>query len=112
MLLKKIVYDKLVAKVNKIDTSDFVSKTKYHTDKSELENLTHFVQKAKLTEIKNKTPYISKLATETALTAVENKIHSFRNLINKIITQKLLKLKINLLAIIMTDILKLQSLIL
>ena len=112
MLLKKVVSDKLVAKVNNIDTSDFVLKTKYHTDKFELENLTDFVQKAKLTEIKNKTPYISNLATETALTAVENKIHSFRNLINKVITQKLLKLKINLLAIIMTNILKLQSLIL
>ena len=38
MLLKKIVYDKLVAKVDNIDTSDFVLKTKYQTDKSELEN--------------------------------------------------------------------------
>ena len=110
MLLKKIVYDKLVAKVNNIDTSDFVLKTKYDTDK--LEHLTDFVQKAKLTELENKTPYISNLATKTALTAVENKIHSFRNLVNKTITQKLLKLKINLLAIIMTNILKLQSLIL
>ena len=35
MLLKKIVYDKLVSKVNSIDTSGFVLKTK---DKSELEN--------------------------------------------------------------------------
>ena len=38
MLLKKDVYYKLVAKVNAIDTSDFVLKTKYDTDKSELEN--------------------------------------------------------------------------
>ena len=37
MLLKKIVYDKLLAKVNNIDTSDFVLKTKYETDKTELE---------------------------------------------------------------------------
>ena len=37
MLLKKPVYDKLVAKVNSIDTSAFVLKTKYDTDKTELE---------------------------------------------------------------------------
>ena len=33
MLLKKVVYDKLVVKVNKIDTSGFVLKTKYNADK-------------------------------------------------------------------------------
>ena len=37
-VVKKTVYDKLVAKVNNIDTSGFVLKTKYDTDKSELEN--------------------------------------------------------------------------
>ena len=31
------VYDKLVAKVNSIDTSGFVLKTKYDADKSELQ---------------------------------------------------------------------------
>ena len=36
-VVKKTVYDKLVAKVNNIDTSDFVLKTKYQTDKTELE---------------------------------------------------------------------------
>ena len=36
--VKKTVYDKLVAKVNSIDTSRFVLKTKYNTDKIELEN--------------------------------------------------------------------------
>ena len=36
-LLKKAVYDKLTAKVNSIDSSAFVLKTKYNTDKSELE---------------------------------------------------------------------------
>ena len=38
MLLKETVYDKLVAKVNNIDTSRFVLKTKYDTDKLEIEN--------------------------------------------------------------------------
>ena len=37
-VVKKNVYDKLVAKVDNIDTSEFVLKTKYDTDKSELEN--------------------------------------------------------------------------
>ena len=36
-VVKKAVYDKLVAKVNNIDTSDFVLKTKYNPDKTELE---------------------------------------------------------------------------
>ena len=37
-VVKKTVYDKLVSKVNNIDTSGFVLKTKYQTDKAELEN--------------------------------------------------------------------------
>ena len=36
-VVKKTVYDKLVAKVNNIDTCDFVLKTKCQTDKTELE---------------------------------------------------------------------------
>ena len=32
IFLKKTVYDKLVAKVNSIDTSGFVLKTKYDTE--------------------------------------------------------------------------------
>ena len=36
--VKKDVCNKLVAKVDNIDTSGFVLKTKYDTDKSELEN--------------------------------------------------------------------------
>ena len=37
MLFKKNVYDQVVAKVDNIDTNDFVLKTKYQTDKTELE---------------------------------------------------------------------------
>ena len=48
-VVKKTVYNKLVAKVDNIDTSDFVLKTKYQTDKTELEkkipNVTDFVKK-------------------------------------------------------------------
>ena len=36
--VKKDVYNKLVTKVNGIDTSKFILKIKYDTDKSELEN--------------------------------------------------------------------------
>ena len=34
---KKAVYEKLAAKVNNIDASDFVLQPKYQTDKTELE---------------------------------------------------------------------------
>ena len=86
-VVKKAAYDKLVAKVNNIDTSDFVLKTKYQTDKTELEknnpNVTHFVKKAKLTELENKIPDVSTLSTKTALTSVENKILSVSSLVQK-----------------------------
>ena len=36
-VVKKTVYDKLVAKINNIDTSGFVLKSKYDGDKTELE---------------------------------------------------------------------------
>ena len=36
--VKKDVYNKLVTKVNGIDTCKFILKIKYDTDKSELEN--------------------------------------------------------------------------
>ena len=61
--VKKAVYDKLAAKVNNIDTGDFVLKTKYQTDKAELEKkipgVTDFVKKTKLTELEDKIPNVS-----------------------------------------------------
>ena len=83
------MYDKLVAKVNNFDTSGFVLKTKYNTDKSYLEkkirdadkkipNINEVIRKvdnnAKINEIENKLPSTAGLATNAALTAVENKI--------------------------------------
>ena len=80
VVVKKVVNEKLAAKVNNIDTSDFVLKTKYQTDKTELEmkisNLTDSVKKTKLTELVNEIPDVSSLATTNALTAVENKTPS------------------------------------
>ena len=77
-VIKKTVQDKLIAKVNSIDTSRFVLKTKYDTDKIELENeipyTSGLVKKteynAKITEIKGKIPSISGLAANAALTLV------------------------------------------
>ena len=65
-VVKKTVYDKLVAKVNSIDTSRFVLKTKYDTDKLEIENkipnTSDLVKKAdcniKITEIEDKIPML------------------------------------------------------
>ena len=87
-VVKKTAYDKLVAKVNNIDSSDFVLKTKYQTNKTELEknipDVTDFVKKANFTELENKIPDISNLVTKTALTTVENKEPDVSSLVKKI----------------------------
>ena len=95
-VVKKDVYDKLVTKVNNIDTSGFVFKTKYDTDKSKLENnipnTSGLVKKTaystKITEIEGKIPFVSNLATKTALTTVENKMPNISNLATKILVKK------------------------
>ena len=93
-------------------------KTKYHTDKTELEikipDMTEFIKKKKLTELESEIPGVSSLATKTTLTAVENKIPSVSILVKKkqTMAQNLVSLKRNLVIIIMTNILLFQSLIL
>ena len=90
-VVKKTAYDKLVAKVNSIDTSAFVLKTKYDTDKKELENkipdTSRLVKKtdynAKATEIEGEIPSISGLTTNAALITVEYKIPNISSLVNK-----------------------------
>ena len=120
-VVKKNAYDKLVAEVNSIDTSLFVLKTKYDTDKSELNNkipdtnslVKETYYNTKIIEIEGKIPDVSKLVIKTVLTTVENKIPSVSNLFKKhTITLKLQKLKINLIIIIMINISLLQGLIL
>ena len=130
-VVKKDVYHKLVTKVNSNDTNGFVIKTKYDTDKSELENKTpdmpdivkkvkltelenknpdvpDIVKKVKLTELENKNPDVSNLATKTA---VENKITNVSNLVKKqTMTLKLQKLKINLIIITLITTPELNSL--
>ena len=85
------MYDKLVAKVNNVDTSDFVLKTNFNTKftelKNEIPNTNGLVKKTdyntKISELKDKILDISGLATKTALTTVENKIPSITNLATK-----------------------------
>ena len=77
----------MVAKVNNIDTTDFVLKTNYQTDKTEIEkkipDATGFVKNTKLAELENKIPDVISLATKTALAAVENKIPCVSSLVKK-----------------------------
>ena len=90
-VVKKTVYDKLVAKVNNIDTSDFVLKTNFNTKftglGNKIPNTSGLIKKtdynSKIAEIENKIPDISGLATKTTLTTVENKIPSISNLATK-----------------------------
>ena len=90
-VVKKTVYSKLVAKIDNIDTSDFVLKTNYNSKITDLENeipdTSGLVKKTyyntKITELENKIPCISNLATKIALTTIENKIPSVSNLVKK-----------------------------
>ena len=86
-VVKTTVYDKLMAKINNIDTSDFVWKTKYKTNITELEKKTpdvsNLVKKIKLTELENRILDISNLATKTALTIIENKMPDVCSLVKK-----------------------------
>ena len=86
-VVKETVYDKLAAKVNTIDASEFVLKTKYQTDKAELEkkipDVTDVFKKTKLTELENKIRDVSCSATTNALNAVGNKIPSVSSLVKK-----------------------------
>ena len=82
------MYDKLVAKVDNIDTSGLVKKTDYNTKiteiKDKIPDSSSFVKKTdyntKITEIEGQIPDISGLATKTALATVENKIPSISGL--------------------------------
>ena len=62
------MYHKLVNRVNNIDTSGFVLKTKYDTDKSELEN-----------EIPDTSGLVKKTDYNTKITEIEGKILDISN---------------------------------
>ena len=88
-VVKKTDYDKLVPKVDNIDTSGFL--LKYDTDESEFENkisdtsdlFKNTDYDAKIADIEGKIPDVSNLETKTALTAVENKIPDVSSLVKK-----------------------------
>ena len=90
-VVKRTEYGKLEAKVNNIDTTGFVLKTTYDIDKSGLEkkipdtsdlaNITDL--NGKISEIENKIPSITGLATNSALTAVTNNIPDVSSLVKK-----------------------------
>ena len=117
--VKKDVYDKLIAKVNNIDTSGFVLKTRYYTDKSQLKNkipdTSGLFKKTdydtKIDDIEAKIPDVSDLATKAALNTLKIKYLMLVIWLKK----KIMKLKlgkIKLIIIIMITILLLQNLIL
>ena len=68
-VVKKTVYDKLVAKVNSIDTNAFVLKTEYDTDKSEIEN-----------KIPNTSDLVKKPDYNTKITKIEGKVFQLQML--------------------------------
>ena len=97
-VVKKTEYNKLVRKVNSIDTTKFVKKTKYEKDGSDFEDKINKIGKkipdigslvkktnfnTKVTEIEGKIPSITGLATNSELTALENKIPDVSNLVKK-----------------------------
>ena len=90
-VVKKAVYNRLVAKVDNIDTNDFVLKNKYSTDKTKLENkipdTSNLVKKTdyntNITELENKIPDICNLATKAALATAKNKIPNISILAKK-----------------------------
>ena len=102
-VVKKTVYDKLSAKVNNIDSSKFVLKAKYDTDKSNLEKKisnadkkipvnSRLVKKtdydAKITETEIRILSISDLDANAGLTGVESKIIDISSLLKKQILMK------------------------
>ena len=97
-VVKKTGSNKLVTKVDSIDTTNFVLKLKYENDGADLEkkisdvdkkipDVSNLVKKtdlnAKITEVESKIPSISGLATSSTLTAVKNKIVDVSGLVKK-----------------------------
>ena len=97
-VVKKTEYNKLVTKVDNIDTTNFVKRNKYEKDGSDFEDKISKIDKkipdvsslvkktdfnANVTEIESKIPSITGLATNSALIAIENKIPDVSSLVKK-----------------------------
>ena len=66
------MYNKLVTKINNIDTSGFVLKTKYNADKSELEKKISDTDK----KIPDTSGFVKKLDYNAKISKIESKIPS------------------------------------
>ena len=106
-VVKNTAYNKLIPKVDNIDTNYFVLKTNYDTDKAELEkkipNISNLAIKTALTTVENKIPDTSNLATKALVNKVENRIPNISKITylilvlllkNVIMIQRLLVLKV------------------
>ena len=96
-VVKKTESNKLVTKVDNVDTTNFIKKNKFEKDGSDFEDKINKIDKkipyisilvkkktdfkTKVTEIEGKIPSITGLATNSELTAVENKISDVSSLI-------------------------------
>ena len=91
-------YNELVTKVDNIDITNFVKKTKYEKDGSDFEDKISKIDKkvpdvsglvkktdfnTRVTKIEGKIPSVTGLATNSELTAVENKIPDVSSLVTK-----------------------------
>ena len=98
-VVKKTEYNKLVTKINGIDTTNFVSRTKYEKDGSDFKDkITKIDRKipdisdlakktdfnAKITEVEGKIPSTTGLAINSALTALEKKKPDVSSLVKKV----------------------------
>ena len=97
-VVKNTEYNKLVSKVNGIDTTKFVLRIKYENDGSDFKDKINKVDKkiadvsslvkkadfnAKISEVEDNIPTISGLAINSALIAVENRIPDVSGLVKK-----------------------------
>ena len=91
-VVKKTVDEKLVTKVDHIDTTRFILKTKYDTDESDLEKKIPKNKISDMIKIANAVGKLGGAGTKSGLTAVENKIRDASGLVKKqIIILKFLK---------------------
>ena len=90
-VVKKTEYNVLKTKVDGIDLSKYVSKTKYDNEdgnlKLKIPDVSGLLQtsvfNSKIIEVENKIPDISNLATKTEVTTIKNKIPNISNFVNK-----------------------------
>ena len=97
-VVKKTEYNKLVTKVDNIDTTNFVKKNKYEKDGTDFEDKINKIDKkipdinslvkktdfnTKVTEIEGKILDVSSLVTKSALTVVDNKIRDVSSFVKK-----------------------------